>query len=54
MCGLVVSLSHFDECGVVGFVVAHDGGVGFDDDAILLAVCVDRPLLTPRVELKAR
>lgn len=49
--GPVVLLRNLDKGGVIGFVVANDGRVGFDDDAVLLAVCVDGALLTPWVEL---
>ena len=52
LCRLFVFLRNFNESRVVGFVVAYDGGVCFDDDAILLAVCIDCPLLAPRVELE--
>lgn len=51
LCGLVVSLGDLDESRVVGFIVAHDGGVCFDNDSVLLAECVDRPLLAPWVKL---
>jgi uncharacterized protein YjhX (UPF0386 family) len=44
-------LRNLDKGGVIGFIVANDGRVGFDDDAVLLAVCVDGALLTPWVEL---
>ncbi len=49
--GVVVLLGDLDESRVIGFVIAYYGRVSFDDDAVLLAVCVDNALLTPRVEL---
>ena len=36
----------------MGFLVADDGGVGLDDDVVLVAVVDYRPLLAPRVKLE--
>lgn len=48
---LFVLLSDAGERRVVGFLVADDRAVGFDDDALGLAVLDDLALLTPWVKL---
>ncbi len=40
-----------EERGVVGFVVADQGRVGFDDDGVVVAVGDYGALLAPGVEL---
>ena len=49
--GFAVFLGQGDGGGVVGFLVADDGGVGLDGDVVVLAVGDDGALLAPRVEL---
>lgn len=49
--GMLVLLRDLNEGRVIGFVIADDGRVGFDDDTMLLAVRVDGALLTPWVKL---
>ena len=44
-------LADGEEGGVVGFLRAHEGRVGFDDDFLLGAVGSGGALLAPGVEL---
>jgi len=47
-----VFLRHGDKGFVVGFLVTHEGGVGFDDDFVFVAVVDYCTLLAPGVELR--
>lgn len=47
----VVLLRHLHQGWVISFIVAHNWRVGFNNDAVLLAVCVDFALLAPWVKL---
>lgn len=48
---LAVFLGEFGGGGVVGFLVADDGGVGLDNDVVFVAVVDYCALLAPRVKL---
>jgi len=49
--GFLVGFGEREERGVVGFVVADQGRVGFDDDGVVVAVGDYGALLAPGVEL---
>lgn len=47
-------LCYADEGLIVSFVVADEGGVGLDDDFVLVAVIDDCSLLAPWVKLMGK
>ena len=49
---LAVLLGEFSGGGVVGFLVADDGGVGLNDNVVFVAVVDYCALLAPRMELE--